>query len=134
MNAGAVAVHREGHAVPQDLAEDAEIPGGIFLLAERRPEDLAGGVVDCADQARVALLGAEPAVPAGVDLHEHAFGGTALTAHAVVARAGNPRGAQRPYDPPPFILKPPGPASASTSAATSRRGTRRDHAGEQSSG
>jgi hypothetical protein len=75
----AVAVHGQRHAVPQDLAQDGEITGGIFLLAEAGAEHLAGGVVDRANQTRQRCR-SEPAVTRGVDLHEHAFGGAPRTA------------------------------------------------------
>jgi len=69
------------------LAEEQEVTCGVFLFAEDGSHDLAGGVVDGGDKAKVRAPVFKPGVWAAVDLQEHAWLGEAGTAAAVLGRA-----------------------------------------------
>src|SRR2546428_3454323 len=60
-DAVAVAVHRERHTGShQHLTEHLEVSGPLLLLAERRADDLAGGVGDGGMERRQPALASQP--------------------------------------------------------------------------
>jgi hypothetical protein len=80
----AVAIDRAGDAVPRDhLVQKVEIARGILLVAEDRPDDQAGGVIDCPNQAQPGPPALEPVVAAAIELEEGAFGRQPRTAAAI---------------------------------------------------
>jgi hypothetical protein len=72
---------------PDDLAHDLEVALGVLLFAEASRQHLTGGVVDGSDQTQVGSPPFQPVVPAGVDLHEHARLGIAVTPASVPRRS-----------------------------------------------
>lgn len=63
----------------------------ILLLATASRGDLAGGVVNGADQAEVGTTPFQPVVAAAVDLQEHALAGVPVTTLTVSRRASTAR-------------------------------------------
>src|SRR5207245_3528307 len=85
-----VAVGIGGHGDAESrhrLAHDGEVTLGILLFSEASPGNLAGGVVDGADQAQIRTAALEPVVAAGIHLQQHAFLGIAVTTAPVFGRS-----------------------------------------------
>ena len=68
------------------LDERLEIARGVLLLAEDRPGDDAGGIVDGTDEREPRTTALEPVMATAVDLQEHARLAHAFTTAAVTAR------------------------------------------------
>jgi hypothetical protein len=63
---------------PEHPSQEEEITLGVLLLAKECHHDLAGGVVNGAQEADLGLVWAEPVVEAAVYLQEHSFLGSAV--------------------------------------------------------
>ena len=93
----AVAVGVAGQRQPRaegDLAEDLEVGTGGLDRIEVRPQDLAGGVIDCGMEDELGATVFQPAMMAAVKLDEHAFLGHAIATGAIARGPSGARAAQ----------------------------------------
>ncbi len=90
-----IAVETERNAVTaQQAAEQAEIAAGVFAGEECGGQDLAGSVVEKAEQGKCGAAIFEPAVEAGVEQEHFAFASPRETAQAMSRCASFTRGAK----------------------------------------
>src|SRR5688500_6120367 len=95
-----IVIERLGDAVGgEHLAQQEEVPVGIFLSTEDRGNDPAGRVVDRRQQGTARPIGSEPEMGAAIDLQEQALLGVPIAATTMAWSAtgmgrGRARGTQ----------------------------------------